>query len=92
MNETMNETIAQYAQLMEGSNLIEILAVALLIAAIYFLPTLLAAFFNRKHLVKIAVLNLPAGFSILAWLGLMVWAITGKRRAVVKEAESPGGA
>lgn len=80
MNETINETLAPFAHLMEGSNAVEIIGVLLLIIAIYFLPTLLAAFFNRKHLVKIAVLNVPAGFSILVWLGLILWSVTGKRR------------
>jgi hypothetical protein len=45
---------------------------------IYFLPTFLAVFFNRTHLSKIAVLNIPAGFSLIAWGALLVWACTGK--------------
>jgi hypothetical protein len=38
----------------------------------------LALAFNRQHAAKIAVLNLPAGFSWIAWLALIVWAVTGK--------------
>lgn len=76
----MNETLAQYNAFFAGSNPVEIIAVVLVILAIYFLPAVLAVFFNRKHLVKIAVLNIPAGFSVLVWLGLIVWAVTGKRR------------
>lgn len=45
---------------------------------VYFLPTLLASIFNRKHLVKIAALNIPAGFSLVAWGALIAWAVTGK--------------
>lgn len=76
----MNDTLAQYGALIEGSNTLEIIAIVFLILAIYFLPAVLAVFFNRKHLVKIAVLNVPAGFSVLVWLGLIIWAVTGKRR------------
>jgi hypothetical protein len=39
---------------------------------------LLALAFNRQHLGKIALLNIPAGFSWIAWLALLVWAVTGK--------------
>lgn len=43
----------------------------------WFLPTLLALFFNRKHLKLIALANIPAGLSVVAWGGCMVWAVTG---------------
>lgn len=46
--------------------------------SVYFLPTFLAIFFNRSHLSKIALLNIPAGFSLIAWGALLVWACTGK--------------
>ncbi|WP_337881482.1 superinfection immunity protein [Rheinheimera sp.] len=45
---------------------------------VWFLPTLLASLFNRKHLGKIALLNIPAGFSWIAWAALIGWAATGK--------------
>lgn len=76
----MNDILTQYSSLIEGSNPLQIVAVVFVILAIYFLPAVLAVFFNRKHLVKIAVLNVPAGFSILVWLGLIVWAVTGKQQ------------
>ncbi len=45
---------------------------------VWFLPSLLALLFNRKHAGKIAVLNIPAGVSWIAWVALCVWAVTGK--------------
>ena len=41
-------------------------------------PSLLALAFNRQHAGKIALLNIPAGFSWIAWVALLVWGVTGK--------------
>lgn len=51
-----------------------------LILAIYFLPVIVATFRNRKHLGKIALTNIPAGLSWIAWVALLVWAFTGKQK------------
>ncbi|MGQ8367155.1 superinfection immunity protein [Glaciecola sp. 1036] len=45
---------------------------------VWFLPSLLALAFNRQHAGKIALLNIPAIFSWVAWVALLVWAVTGK--------------
>jgi len=45
---------------------------------IWFVPTLLAIFFNRKHLKQIFIVNIPAGFSFVAWGACIAWAISGK--------------
>ncbi len=45
---------------------------------IWFIPTLLAIFFNRKHLKKIFIVNIPAGFSFVAWGACIAWAVSGK--------------
>ncbi|WP_444943132.1 superinfection immunity protein [Microbulbifer sp. ZKSA006] len=47
---------------------------------VWFLPALIAFVFNRKHFGKIAVANVPAGLSWLAWFALLAWAVTGKMR------------
>ena len=52
------------------------LSVAVLV--LWFLPAMLAMVFNRKHFKVILVACVPAGFSLIAWSGLMVWALTGK--------------
>lgn len=66
----MNETLSQYSSLTEGRNSIQIVAVVIAILAIYFLPTVLAAFSNRKHLVKIAELNVPEDIFYFCLAGL----------------------
>ena len=48
--------------------------------AIYFLPTVIAMFRNRQHLGKIFLANIPAGFSWIAWMALIIWAFTGKQK------------
>lgn len=49
-----------------------------LFLAIYFIPTMLALVFNRQHLGKIAIANIPAGFSMIAWAALIGVAVSGK--------------
>lgn len=51
-----------------------------LFLAIYFLPSIIATFRNRQHLGKIFLANIPAGFSWIAWMALIVWAFTGKQK------------
>ncbi|MBU1439486.1 MAG: superinfection immunity protein [Gammaproteobacteria bacterium] len=48
-----------------------------LFLVIWFLPTILAVFFNRRQLKLIALANVPAGMSFIAWGGCIVWAVTG---------------
>ena len=49
-----------------------------LFLVIYFVPTFIAIFFNRQHLGKIALANIPAGLSMIAWFGLIGVACSGK--------------
>ncbi|HAW94417.1 MULTISPECIES: superinfection immunity protein [unclassified Arsukibacterium] len=51
-----------------------------LFLVIYFIPTLIAMFCNRRHLGKIALANIPAGLSVIAWFGLIGVAFSGKLR------------
>jgi hypothetical protein len=44
---------------------------------IYFIPTILAYFFNKQNLKIIAIANVPAGFSMLIWGALIIFSITG---------------
>ncbi|CAM3826722.1 superinfection immunity protein [Rheinheimera salexigens] len=48
--------------------------------AIYFLPSIVASFRNRKHLGKIFLANIPAGLSWIAWCALIIWAFSGKQQ------------
>ena len=52
--------------------------IGVLMLFVWFLPAILALFFNRKHFKFILVACVPAGLSLIAWSGVMVWAITGK--------------
>ncbi|RYV03841.1 hypothetical protein SOPP22_02185 [Shewanella sp. OPT22] len=55
-----------------------IAAVAVVTIFLWFLPALLALFFNRKHFKLILIACIPAGLSVIAWSALMLWATTGK--------------
>lgn len=45
---------------------------------IWFFPSVLAIFFNRKHLKLIFLANIPAGISFIAWGACILWAVSGK--------------
>ena len=49
-----------------------------LVLMVWFLPVGLALIFNRKHVKLIALACIPAGFSIIAWSAILLWAVTGK--------------
>jgi len=52
--------------------------ILLCVFILWFLPAMLAFAFNRKHFKYILIACIPAGFSFIAWGGLLVWATTGK--------------
>jgi hypothetical protein len=68
---------------------------ALLVAAAYGLPSLVAACRRHRRSERIAVLNLLLGWTIVGWLILLVWALRMKgrwfhvRRRAVRAAERP---
>jgi len=72
--ELLNQTYQQLATASFGIWLV----VIPLIFIIWFIPTLLAIFFNRRHLKKIFIVNIPAGFSFVAWGACIVLAVSGK--------------
>lgn len=45
---------------------------------VWFLPAILSLVFNPKHTKLIAMACIPAGLSLIAWSGIMIWALTGK--------------
>ena len=51
--------------------------VGALVLLTWFLPALVALVFNRKQFKLILLACVPAGFSLIAWSGVMVWALTG---------------
>ncbi|PCH59259.1 MAG: hypothetical protein COC19_07305 [SAR86 cluster bacterium] len=48
------------------------------VVILWFLPAMLALIFNRKHFKLILLACIPAGFSVIAWGGVLIWATTGK--------------
>lgn len=56
----------------------EILGIALLILAVvfYFLPALIADKRNAANSSTIGWINLFFGWTILGWLGMLIWAVT----------------
>jgi hypothetical protein len=59
--------------------LLVVIAVALG-AALYWLPTYIAARRNHRQLTAIAVLNTLGGWSTIGWIVALVWAVTKSTR------------
>lgn len=76
--DTLQQFFDSFVQAWQQADLGFLVGFGLLFFVVWFLPSLLALAFNRQHAGKIALLNLPAGFSWIAWVALMVWAVTGK--------------
>lgn len=72
------EAIQNYFTAIQQMDGLTLVLFGLVFLVVWFLPTLLALVFNRQHLGKIALLNIPAGLSWIAWFALLVWAVTGK--------------
>lgn len=76
--ENLQHYTSEFAVILQQTNGFNLLVFGLFFLAVWFLPSLLALIFNRQHVGKIALLNIPAGFSWFAWVALLVWAVTGK--------------
>lgn len=72
------DTIENFFATIQQMNAVTLLLFGLFFLMVWFLPSLLALLLNRQHAGKIALLNIPAGFSWIVWLALCVWAVTGK--------------
>lgn len=64
--------------ILASDNYLFLAILAVVVVFIWFLPALLALVFNRKHFKLILLACIPAGFSLIAWGGVLVWATTGK--------------
>lgn len=54
--------------------------ILIVLVAIYFLPTVCALLKWRVNTFAIFVLNLLSGWTVLGWVGSLVWALTEGRR------------
>ena len=64
--------------ILASDNYLFLALLAIAVVFLWFLPALLALVFNRKHFKLILIACIPAGFSLIAWAGVLVWATTGK--------------
>lgn len=76
--DTLQQFISAFSTAWQQADVLFLLGFGLFFLVVWFLPSLLALVLNRQHAGKIALLNIPAGFSWIAWLALLVWAVTGK--------------
>lgn len=67
-----------FLTLFEQASGLQLAIIGALVLFVWFLPAILALFFNPKHFKFIILACIPAGFSFIAWGGVMVWAVTGK--------------
>lgn len=76
--DTLQQFVSAFSTAWQQADVLFLLGFGLFFFVVWFLPSLLALVLNRQHAGKIALLNIPAGFSWIAWLALLVWAVTGK--------------
>ncbi|MEM1080749.1 MAG: superinfection immunity protein [Pseudomonadota bacterium] len=70
----MTEFLANF----QHASVLQWALVLALVLVVWFLPVLVALLFNRGQAKLIAVACVPAGFSLIAWTAVLVWAFTGK--------------
>jgi hypothetical protein len=58
------------------------LVIIAIIAAFYFIPTIVAASSNKRNTGAIFVLNLFLGWTFLGWVAALVWAVADERSAL----------
>ncbi len=56
----------------------------IIIVAMYFIPTIIALLRGHRQTVAIGALNLLLGWTVLGWVGSLVWSLTNSA-AVVRE-------
>lgn len=72
-----------------SENYLLIVIVVTVALVFWFLPAALALIFNRKHFKLIFLACIPAGFSFIAWSGVLIWAVTGKLTDKSSDREKP---
>ena len=51
------------------------------LGSLYFMPAIIAHRLNHPQTVAITVLNIFAGWTIIAWVAALVWSVTKQRTA-----------
>lgn len=60
-----------------------VLAIVMLALAAYFLPSIVAAARKHRNTTAIFFLNLLLGWSLIGWIGALIWALTNPYSATV---------
>jgi hypothetical protein len=84
MNFDISKQLDFFTNILTNMNAVSAVFFSLFFIAVWFLPSLFAIFFNRKNVLKIFITNIPAGLSWAVWVGLLIWAFTGKTRTPKK--------
>ena len=58
---------------------------------VYFLPTVVASFRNHTNLVALLALNLCLGWTLLGWVGALVWAFLQEQTGPARGRYAKGG-
>ncbi|WKD49587.1 superinfection immunity protein [Microbulbifer spongiae] len=74
----LDQLIANMLGVFSGISLVKGIIFIILFLLVWFLPTLVAFFFNRRNFGKICLANIPALVSWVAWCALLAWAASGK--------------
>lgn len=56
---------------------------SLIAAALYMLPYILAKIRKKENASAIGILNLLAGWTVLGWIGALVWAAMNSEKPIV---------
>jgi Superinfection immunity protein len=59
------------------------LVTTFIVILLYLLPTVIAASKHRSNVAAICALNLLLGWTVLGWIGALVWALTDSKPAAV---------
>ena len=57
------------------------LILVLIIAGLYFLPTMIALLREHRQVAPIAVINFFLGWTFLGWVAALAWSVSGKTTA-----------
>lgn len=61
--------------------------VLILMFAFYFLPSIIAMFRGHKNIAGIIILNLFLGWTMIGWLGALIWSVLSQKEPEVRYIE-----
>ncbi len=65
---------------METTSVFVWLVLSLTGFAVYFIPALIAFIRHHRRKLAILVLNILAGWTVLGWVGALIWALVSERK------------